>query len=645
VQKIEGMKAFKFLLLFLIPLVGWSQDLEEVQPGRFDQGKMWTFENPPIEYFKEAYGFDANDEWLEDVRKSSLRFASWCSASFISENGLIMTNHHCSRGVVASVMEEGENFDDNGFYATTLEGERRIPDLYVDQLVKIEDVTEQVKGMTDVSPSEALEKIQAEFQQSEEWNDLVIETRTFYSGGKYSLYGFKRYTDIRLVLYPELALGYFGGDPDNFTYPRYNLDFTFFRAYDENGQPLTPSNYFEFNPGGPVEDEAVFVVGNPGSTGRYLTMSQLYYQRDVAIPALLSYITNRVDILMKAAEGIEDVYEKDSVTNLAFSLSNAVKAYTGRLEGMKDPYLMTKKEKKEQQVRSNVTLEGSDPWDEIEKNMTELREVYPDLLLLSPNGLKGKINQVVHQLDDYQEALEAEDEKKIADTRENIEEILDGFDPNLERALFASQLGELQEHSRGGYMTSLLSGQAPYDKASAVLENSTLLTDPDKFFKMKPKKLSNEPLIEFAQVIPGKYAEVGAIVGQLNQKNEDLQERIMNLQFELSGVSSPPDATFSLRIADGAVKGYDYNGTTAPVFTTYFGLYDRHYSNNQEYPWNLPEKWMNPSLDLLKAPLNFVCTADIIGGNSGSPVINTKGEAVGLVFDGNIESLPGYFQQ
>jgi hypothetical protein len=648
-HKIKPFTMRKILLLTL--LLGWLSflhaqqtiNLEDVEPGRFDQGKMWTFEHPPVAYFEEAYGFKPSEEWMEDVRKSALRFASWCSASFISGQGLIMTNHHCSRSVTASVMKEGENFDENGFYAATMEEERQVPGLFVDQLVMIADITDEVKKRGDMSPEEALEAIQTEYSEKEAWQNLKLETRTFYSGGQYCLYGFKTYNDIRLVLYPELSLGYFGGDPDNFTYPRYNLDFTFFRAYDENGEPLQPANYFEFNPGGAAENEPVFIIGNPGSTGRYLTMSQLYYQKDVTAPAILSYLGKRKEILLKAAEGIEDVYKKDSVTNLAFGLSNSEKAYTGRLEGFYNPVLMTKKEKKEQEVRSNVAIEGTDPWVELEENIMEARKYYADMLFLSPNALKGKINQLIHKLPDYQAALESEDEENIKKATDALETSLAGFDQDFERALFATLLEDLETHSQGGYIDDLLNGQNPYERATTLINESILLQDPQKFFKLKAKKLDKEPLMEFAKVLPAKLAEAGAKMSAISKENNELQKKIMNLQFQLSGISSPPDATFSLRMADGVVKSYEYNGTIAPTNTTYFGLYDRHYSHQQEYPWDLPERWSNPPLELLKAPLNFVCTADIIGGNSGSPVINRDAEVVGLVFDGNIDSLPGYF--
>ena len=640
------MKA-KIALILLLSIsfgaLAQPTNLKDVEPGRFDQGKMWTFENAPVDYFKEAYNFDATDEWLDDARKSAIRFASWCSGSFISESGLILTNHHCSRGVVVSVMKEGEDFDNNGFYAETSADERQVPDLYVDQLEQVLDITDQVEAMSDIPADSALVVIQAKYKEDPAWEGLYFETRTFYSGGKYSLYGYNRYNDVRLVLYPEVAMGYFGGDPDNFTYPRYNLDFTLFRAYDEEGNILHPSNYFEFNAKGAVEDEPVFIIGNPGSTGRYLTMAQLYFQRDISVPAVLSFLGSRVDILLTAAEGITDVYKKDSVVNMAFSLSNSNKAYTGRLDGLHNPVLMTKKEKKEQQDRSNLALEGDDPWNELEKNTQESGKYYAETLFLSPTSYRGKLNQLVFHLYTYNEKAQAEDEEGMKEAQQKMTEILSSFDTSLERVFYTVLIDEISEYSSQDYMNELLAGKTPEERVNEIFETSILLNDQESFFKLKAKKLNKEPLLVFANTMVPKYKEASSIRAKLAKENAQYEEKIMNLQYSLSGVSSPPDATFSLRIADGIVKGYEYNGTEAPYFTTFYGLYDRHYSHGQKFPWNLPERWLNPPAELLKQPMNFVCTADIIGGNSGSPVINTNQEVVGLVFDGNIESLPGYF--
>ena len=637
------MKYFKLLIVFMFSITSLMGQQTAIEPGQFDQGKMWTFENLPLDYFEETYGFRPTQEWIDDVRMSALRFSSWCSASFISEEGLIMTNHHCSRGVVASVMKEGENFDKNGFYAETAADERRVPDLYVEQLYMIADITEMMKKRTDMSEAEALEDIKKEYAAKPEWAGLNLETKSFYSGNIYSLYGFKKFDDIRLVLYPELGLGYFGGDPDNFTYPRYNLDFTFFRAYDENGKPLNPEHYFEYNKAGAVEDEAVFIIGNPGSTGRYQTMSQLYYQRDVSAPVIVSLLKNRKEILLMAAENITDVYEKDSVVNEAFGLSNSEKAYTGRLKGLNDEYLMTKKQLKEEMIRKNVKLENDDPWNKLEKNSQVLAGIYADLVFISPSGIKGKVNQLLHPLYDYQQALAAKNDEAVAKAEEAVRHQLDDFDMNLEKLLFAVMMEELNSFSKQSYVKDLIGTESPRKFAEKAMMESKLFNNTDAFFKMKAKKLDSDPMVEIAASLIPAFRQAAGVMGRVSNENKQLEKEIASLSFQVSGLNSPPDATFSLRFADGVVKGYEYNGTTAPWKTTYFGLYDRHFSHEQEYPWDLPEKWQNPPMDLLKSPMNFVCTADIIGGNSGSPVINKKGEVVGLVFDGNIESLPGYF--
>jgi hypothetical protein len=350
-----------------------------------------------------------------------------------------------------------------------------------------------------------------------------------------------------------------------------------------------------------------------------------------------------MEILVAVSKSITDIYKKDSVVNLAFGLSNAKKAYTGRLDGYHNPVLMTKKEKKEKQVRSNLTLEGVDPWQQLEKNVNEAGKYYPEHRLLRANSLGGKVNQVVHELYDYQEALAKKDEAGIKESQETISKYLSSFDPQLERALFMVLLQELDDHSTQGYMEGLLNGKNANDKVNELFETSTLLNDQEKFFNLSSKKIEKEPLLAFAKTMVPKHRESSKNYQRISKENIEFEKNIMSLQYELSGLSSPPDATFSLRIADGVVKGYDYNGTKAPYYTTYFGLYDRFYSHQQKFPWNLPEKWLNPPMELLKSPMNFVCTADIIGGNSGSPVINSKQEVVGLVFDGNIESLPGYF--
>ena len=328
---------FKFFVFIALLFVA-SPYLQAQEASPFDFGKMWTFENPPKEWFMEEYKFEADDQWFTDVRMASLRFASWCSASFVSKNGLLMTNHHCSQPVAPALQRDGEDFDKEGFYAPSQGDERKSEGLFVEQLHKVQDITDKVKGMTmdaendadrATKTQEALASIQEEFSSKMGWEDLRLQVVTYYSGGKYSIYGYKRYDDIRLVFLPELDLGFFGGDPDNFTYPRYNLDCTFWRVYGDDGQPLnTANNYFKFNTDGVKDDEPVFVIGNPGTTERYRTVAQLEYDRDYRYPTQIEFFENRMALL-------EEEYAEnpnDDLQNNIFGLSNTLKATMGYSE-------------------------------------------------------------------------------------------------------------------------------------------------------------------------------------------------------------------------------------------------------------------------------------------------------------------------
>lgn len=652
----------KKLLIFSICVVyGLSIGAQAPQypeePQRFDFGKMWTFENPPKEWFEEAYDFTPKDEWYDDVRKSALRFATWCSAAFVSPDGLIMTNHHCSRDVVTDLQKEGEDFDNEGFYAKNLTDERKSEGLFVEQLLQVADITEEVmKYTSNANGHEEYNKlfdsaktiIEEKYAAMDGWEGLRLQLVTYYSGGKYSLYGYKKYDDIRLVMVPELALGYFGGDPDNFTFPRYNLDFTFWRAYDENGNPLnTSEHYYEFNPDGIQEGEPLFVVGNPGRTERYRTVAELTYDRDYRYPTILNWLKNRYDMLQK----IYDKNPSQDLMNQIFSLSNAIKAYTGIVGGLNNPILFGRKAKMEEDIRSQVTITGDDPWESLEKSYAELAKHAGTSQLLNPrNPMNGKVLPMLFKIGNYyQELKNGKKTKELTSIADEIKGSISGIQSEEAQTTLAVLLSELQGamHPDNDYMSALLEGKTPEEYAAYFYSNSDLFDEKkvEKLFKGSAKKWekSNDPAIKMAitfteqsEMASKKFQESAA-----SRKASDIA--VANYVFQVKGTDLPPDATFTLRIADGVVKGYDYNGTTAPYFTTYYGLYDRHFSHLQKEPWNLPEKWMNPTDELLKAPLNFVSTNDIIGGNSGSSIINRKGEVVGLIFDGNIESLPGNF--
>lgn len=638
-----------------IPLFG------QEKASKYDLGKMWTFENPPKAWFKEAYNLDMQDEWFRSVRQSSLRFASWCSASFISADGLIMTNHHCSRDVVTALQKEGENFDKQGFYAVSLEDERKAEGLFVEQLIQVADITSMVKESTGKAKNydeelelrkKAIENIQASFKSKPGWEGLRLQVVTFYSGGKFSLYGYKRYSDIRLVWIPELDLGFFGGDPDNFTYPRYNLDATFWRAYDENGKPLnTSSHYFKFSKEGAKENEPVFVVGNPGRTERYRTVSQLEFDRDYRYNFRYKFLKNRNDIMMKEYMSIKDnpakEFEAQEMLNEIANVANSMKAFGGISTGLRDTLLFNRKKEMENYIRAKSP--GVPYWDEMAKHYTVLNPNGWAISHLEPSPYRGKAFNAMHAFYRYKELVRnnapAEEKSKL---QVAIKEIMEDFDTAKERELFSVFLKEISEDIYPGDMTyKKLTGKKNPEEFTNHLFKKTKFKDAEKLEKFFTKEDKTEKeddvLMEAADILVSRYNEAAKVFSASGKDRQALEAKIANQVFQVYGDQLPPDATFTLRISDGIMKGYEYNGTKAPVITTYFGLYDRYYSHGQQFPWTLPERWLDPPLEFLKMPFNCVSTNDIIGGNSGSPLINKNKEVVGLIFDGNIESLPGNF--
>ncbi|UJH68404.1 S46 family peptidase [Allomuricauda sp. SCSIO 65647] len=655
------MKIIKFLLassFLLISSIGLAQD---AQPNRFDFGKMWSFENPPKEWFKEAYNFEPGDDWFTDVRKSSLRFAEWCSASFISPNGLIMTNHHCSRSVVGALQQENENFDTQGFYAVNQSDERKAEGLFVEQLHMIADITDEVMALTknpdnDLHKAQmtedALKKISEEYGKKEAWSGLRLEPVTYYSGGKFSLYGYKKYEDIRLVWIPELDLGFYGGDPDNFTYPRYNLDATFWRAYDENGNPVDSSkNYFKFNPNGASENEVTFVVGNPGSTERYRTISQLEYDRDYRYPMILRFLENRHQIMMEEYKALKSDPSKEleaqEKLNDAFSFSNSIKAIGGIIDGLKNPELFERKVAMEKHIRSKSA--DLDYWDNLATAYKKLLPHSWAVMHLGASPYRGKALMLMHQMYNFENMVAEEiSEDEMTKIKSGILELAKELDTPKERRLLNVVLSELEADIYQGdnTVTKLLAGKS-IDAFVDDFFGSTVFKDESKVESIlsEPKNLADntDVLMQTARVLISKYNDAALEFESSSPYRRGLESKIANQVFNVYGAGLPPDATFTLRISDGVVKGYEYNGTEAPYKTTYYGLYNRHFSNDKEFPWALPERWKNPPTEFLQYPINFVSTNDIIGGNSGSPIINKNKEVVGLVFDGNIESLPSNF--
>jgi hypothetical protein len=637
----------KLLILFLLlnaPLFG-QEDVVDTQ----DLGRMWTFENPPVEWFQEAYDFEPDQAWFDHVRKSSLRFASWCSASFVSPNGLIMTNHHCSRDESLKTQLMGEDIMKDGFYAKTLKEERKVHGLFVEQLIQAEDVSDLFDSLLDKDPDRDVirvtKQIEDSFQNKPGWENLRIQVISYYSGAKHSVYGYKRYEDIRLVIVPEVQIGFYGGEEDNFTYPRYNLDFTFWRAYDKNGKPVDSSkNYMQFNPNGPEEGEPVFVIGNPYRTERYKTVAQLEYDRDISYPALIDRITRLYEKLNEQYQQSQDPVIK----NRMFRYSNSLKVFHGTLKGLKDDELMSRKLAMENKLRKSA---GDDEaWRKIEVLTKELAMNSWARNLLGPNPDQGKTFMLMHSLYKYESQMKKGYEaNELEITRQEILKSLDGIGDDSDQAALNELFTQLEKYipkynmtldkligKRGteAYIDHLLAKSSFYEPSKAA---KLLKMKEDKFLK------NNDPLLEASRALVGAYEKATEVFKVNAQEIVENEQKIARQAFRVFGDQLSPDATFTLRLSDGIVKGYEYNGTVAPWKTSFFGLYDRYYSHSGAESWDLPEKWMNPDPEILKIPMNFVSTNDIIGGNSGSPIINRDKEVVGLIFDGNIESLPGNF--
>ena len=531
----------------------------------------------------------------------------------------------------------------------------------------VKDVTDEVqkaidKGLNEEEKVANEDNIIAEIQAREaDSTGLKVKVTRLYHGGKYSLYGYKTYRDVRLVFTPEHQMGYFGGDPDNFTYPRYNLDCTFYRVYDDEGKPLKTDHFFKWSSNGAMLGEPVFVVGNPGTTNRLLTVSQLEFLRDIQYPRTVDMLKN----LERSYYGMVDKYpeKKERFMNRALGFSNSRKAIGGMVDGLKDPILMQKKkdfEKKfKQSVQENSKLSGKygNLWDKISKVISESRSIANELYVLSLSPLRTSeyfyiaqdLVNLARQMQLPMEQRKGEYQAEVLDS--SIASIFpEDLNVDLSRELLLLQINMSYNYLGKDYpvLKKITNGKQGQDAVNYMLNNSSV-TSAEKVKELAKKGAdailsSDDPFIYFIVNTKARRDELSQRMALLNEQEEAYNQDLGRALFEVYGTSIPPDATFTLRISDGVVKGYDYNATEAPAFTTFYGMYDRYYSFDKKFPWNLPERWQNPPANFdLETPFNFVSTNDIIGGNSGSPIINKNAEIVGLAFDGNVESLPGNF--
>lgn len=637
-------------------------DPDTVDAGRFDDGRMWTFDHPPLDDFESRYGFRPDQEWLRRARLGALRIPG-CSASFVSENGLIMTNHHCARSHATDVEREGENLLENGFYAESVGDERRAPNFYAEQLIAINDVSDRVdraleRAETDAERQQAREQVFANISEdlTAQVGDGADGYRTeiipLYDGALHSAYTFRRYEDVRLAFVPELQLGYFGGDTDNFTYPRYALDMALFRVY-EDGEPVEPEVHFEWSTEGSRPGEPVFVVGNPGSTLRLETVSQLRFRRDVTDASLLRFLETRVAALKDHMDEAED--PAPAVQNRIFGLQNASKLYRGRMEALTNGYIMARIQQGEQNFLDAITADSTlqtryggliDSMSAIQTEKREVAETYGAFrLATNPAYASATFRRALAAAQYLERSAAGASDAQLEDLRGQV--IGTGQPDGLNRRFLAARLADFAFYygSSDEAVQAILEGRTPEDAAEAILSESVLADSASAAQALDTDALTDDdPAVAMVRAVADRYQTYQSAWAGLNARQNDVAKELGRARFAVYGHDVPPDATFSLRLADGVVSDYEYNGTRAPAYTTFYGLYEHFHMHGEDSEWDLPENWLSPPDTFEKStPINMVSTNDITGGNSGSPVLNRQLQVVGLAFDGNIESLSGDF--
>ncbi|WP_224363147.1 S46 family peptidase [Hyalangium versicolor] len=632
-------------------------------PALADEG-MWTYNNFPSAKVKEKYGFEPSQQWLDKVRLSSARLAGGCSASFVSPNGLVMTNHHCARGCIEQLSNAQKDFIANGFYAKTEAEEVQCPAMEINQLTEITDVTDRLnkstQGLTGKQYSDTLKAEMSKIEKECATSDQVrCDVVTLYQGGKYNLYKYRRFQDVRLVFAPEHAIAFFGGDPDNFEFPRYDLDVSFLRIY-QDGKPAPTENYFSWSKAGAKDGELTFVSGNPGRTSRGLTVAELEYQRDVAMPKAL--------ISMSEFRGMINEFQKRGPeqqrisNNMKFGVENGIKAMKGREAALVDKKFFASKVAAEQALRQKV---DSDPelkkkygaaWDEIAKAEEQLKNIRDELVYIEQGqGFGSSLYQIAKALVRAADELPKENGQRL---REFTDAGLPAFKaqlfspapiyPEVEIARLEFTLTKLREDLGPDhpFVKKVLGKESPATMA-ARLVNGTQLRDPkvrEELFKGGKKAItaSQDPMIKLAALVDPDARAVRKNyeenIESVIKKNSEL---VAKAKFEIYGTNVYPDATFSPRVSYGSVEGYMQDGKKVNPITVMSGTFDRH---TGEDPFKLPQSWLDAKSKLKPStPMNFVTSNDIIGGNSGSPMINKNAEIVGLVFDGNIQSLGGEY--
>jgi hypothetical protein len=635
-------------------------------PGvRADEG-MWLFNAPPTKQLQDKYGFTPTPEWLDHLQKASVRFNVGGSGSFVSPNGLIITNHHVGSDALQKFSDAQHNYLRDGFYAKTAAEEKPCLDLELNVLMSIEDVTERVNAAIkpDMDAAAALAARRAIIADIEkESNDktgLRSNVVTLYEGGEYQLYRFKRYTDVRLVFAPEVAIAFFGGDPDNFEYPRFDLDICIFRAY-ENGKPAHPEEYLKWSPHGSADHELVFVSGHPGSTARQDTLAALADQRDRALPKTLELLYRRESVLQSYSS--RSLENQRRARDDFFGVQNGRKALTGELAGLLDPEFFGKLAGKQHDLQQKIdaSLRFPEATAAYAKIATAQKVIAENAPLQSfyegrrgPLALNSTLFGIARTL-----LRAAEERPKPNAVR--LPEFRDSNRPSLELQLFspAPIYDDFEVLKLTDSLTALcaefgendptvqlvLAGKGPRERAEDLVLHTKLkdIALREKLYEGGADALKgfDDPMLAVARAIDPIARSARKTYEEQDEIQQQAYAQISQARFALEGTSDYPDATFTLRLAYGTNEGYEEGGQAVPAFTHLAGLYQRSSEHENKPPFDLPPSWIasKDKLDL-DTPFDFVCTADIIGGNSGSPVVNKAGEFVGIIFDGNIQSLP-----
>ena len=640
--------------------------------ARADEG-MWPFNSVPRAEIKKKYGFDITDEWLKKVQLGSVRFNSGGSGSFVSADGLVMTNHHIASDVLQKISTPEKDYIKDGFYAPTRDKEVKAPDLELNQLIAIEDVTARVQGAVkpEMTAAQAAAARNAEInnisEEASKKNGMRNDVIPLYQGGQYNLYTYKKYTDVRLVFAPEFEIAFLGGDPDNFEYPRYDLDLALFRVY-ENDQPVHPEFYFKWSTKGASTGDLVFVSGNPGRTNRLDTVAHLEYLRDFGIPLLLSYLQHQHDLLTKYSS-LSPENERRAHEQL-FGIDNSLKAYVGEegapgKGGLKDPPVIAAKKKAEDELRKAVAANPQmqtaygDAWDAIAKARKDLPSYEKERRFLESGwGFNSDYFGIARLLVRMAEESAKPNAQRLPEytdaSRASLEQDLYSPAPiydDFEILNLADGLTMMRDQmgANNAIVQRVLAGKTPQARAEELVKGTTL-KDVETRKKIaaggvQAIESSTDPMIVLARSIDKearaarkRYETEVIAVERTNYA------KIAKALFEIKGKGMYPDATFTLRLSYGTVKGYKQDGKTIAPFTDFAGLWKHAAEHADKYPYHIPESWERAKASLdMKTPFNFVSDADIIGGNSGSPVINKNAEIVGLIFDGNIQSLPGDF--